>query len=53
MAVAVALLKLTLPKSVSGSGWQEPEPSHDDGASAIHSALETSGLLIWRFLVVD
>ena len=36
-----------MPKSVSGSGVQLlTEPSHCDGASAIHSALETSGLLI-------
>ena len=43
-AVAVALVKSTVPKSDSGSGVQLPEPSHSDGASAIHSALEVSGL---------
>ena len=43
-AVAVALVKSTVPKSDSGSGVQLPEPSHCDGASAIHSALEVSGL---------
>ena len=45
-AVAVAPVKLTLPKSASGSGWKLPAPSLADGASAIHSALEVSGLLI-------
>ena len=43
-AVAVAFVKSTVPKSDSGSGVQLPEPSHWDGASAIHSALEVSGL---------
>ena len=43
-AVAVAFEKSTVPKSDSGSGVQLPEPSHCDGASAIHSALEVSGL---------
>ena len=45
-AVAVALVNCTVPKSDSGSGWQLPEPSQADGASAIHSALEVSGLSI-------
>jgi hypothetical protein len=51
--VAVALLKPTVPKFASGSGWQLPELSHWDGASAIHSALETSGLLIGNVFVAD
>ena len=44
-AVAVAFVKSTVPKSDSGSGVQLPEPSHCEGASATHSALEVSGLL--------
>src|SRR5580704_254883 len=43
-AVAEAFVKSTVPKSDSGNGVQLPEPSHCDGASAIHSALEVSGL---------
>jgi hypothetical protein len=41
-AVAVALLNVTVPKSVSGS-VRYHLPSHAEGASAIHSADETSG----------
>ena len=39
-------VKSTVAKSVNGSGVQLPDPSQEEGASAIHSALETSGLLI-------
>ena len=57
LAVAEALVKSTVPKSASASGWHSPvvasPPEHCDGAYAINSALEVSGLLIWRFLVVD
>ena len=54
VVVADDEVKLTVPKSVSGSGVHcETEPSHADGASAIHSALEMSGLLIVRFLEND
>ena len=49
-----ATVKLTVPKLVSGSGVQlETVPSHADGASAIHSALEMSGLLIVSVLATD
>ncbi len=53
-AVADALVNPTLPKFASVSGWHPPAPSQCDGASAIHSAVETSGCVsvIVRFFVV-
>ena len=50
-AVASDLLKLTFPKSVSGTVRQRPDVSQTDGASAIHSAEDTSGAAIVRTLV--
>ena len=41
VVVAAASVKVAVPKSASGTGVQ-PEASHVDGASAIHSADETS-----------
>ncbi len=52
-AVAEAFVKSTAPKSDSGSGVQLPEPSHCDGASAIHSALEVSGPFACSVFVND
>ena len=47
VSVALAELNWTEPKSVSDSGEQLlVEPSHCDGASAIHSAVEVSGSAI-------
>jgi len=46
-------VKLAVPKLASANGVQEPDPSHEDGASAIHSALDVSGFCIWRVLVAD
>jgi hypothetical protein len=40
--VARAALKLTVPKSVSGSVRHALSPEHSDGASTIHSADRTS-----------
>ena len=40
----------TEPKFASGSGLQS-KPEHDDGASAIHSAEETSGAFVKTFFV--
>ena len=52
VVVAPALVNVTVPKSVRGSGVQFYTPwLHEDGASVIHSALETSGLLIWNVFV--
>src|SRR5207244_7572636 len=42
-AVAEADENVTVPNFVSGSGLHLPKPSQPDGASAIHSAEETSG----------
>jgi hypothetical protein len=42
-AVAVALENAAAPKLASANVVQPPPPSHVDGASTIHSALETSG----------
>jgi hypothetical protein len=42
VVVARAPLKLTVPKSVSGSVRQELSAEHADGASTIHSAERTS-----------
>jgi hypothetical protein len=53
LEVAEASLNRTLPKSPRGSGWQSPVWSQLDGASAIHSALETSGLFIVSDFVAD
>ena len=51
VVVALAPENCAVPKSASGSGVQSDTPwLHVDGASAIHSALETSGLLTWRVL---
>ena len=41
-AIAAALVKVTLPNRVSGTGVQRPLGEQFDGASAIHSADETS-----------
>ena len=46
-------MNVTVPKLASGSGWQLPSCVHDDGASAIHSALEVSGLLICSVLLTE
>src|SRR5690242_21506197 len=52
-AVAVASVKETEPKSASGTVWQSPsaDPWQVEGASAIHSADEVSGLSISSVLV--
>jgi hypothetical protein len=42
-ADAFALTKPTLPKFVRGTGMQTPPLAQSEGASTIHSALETSG----------
>jgi len=52
--VAVAALNLTEPKLASGNGEQLlADWPQADGASAIHSALEVSGLLMVSVLVTD
>src|ERR1700761_2672579 len=54
VVVAVALLKSTVPKFASGSGLQLlAGRRHSEGASAIHSALETSGLLMLSVLLKE
>ena len=40
--IAAALVNVTWPNRVNGTGVQRPFPAHVDGASAIHSAEETS-----------
>ena len=42
---------MTVPKFVSGSTSQRPKSSHADGASAIHSAEDTSGASMVSFRV--
>jgi hypothetical protein len=49
--VAVAFVKRTLPKSVSDTVRHAPEVVHSDGASAIHSADDVSGVAIRRTFV--
>ena len=54
VVVALAPLNCAVPKSASGSGVQlDRSPLHVEGASAIHSALEVSGSLIWKVLSND
>src|SRR5581483_7049602 len=48
---AETLVKLIVPKFVSGTTRQKPKPPHSDGASAIHSAELTSGAAIVSFFV--
>ena len=42
---------MTEPKFVSGTVRQKPVTVHSDGASAIHSADDRSGVAIWRCLL--
>src|SRR5437763_12175850 len=54
VVVAFEFVNWTVPKSASDSGVQlESPPLHVDGASAIHSALAVSGLLICSVLEND
>ena len=48
-AVALALTNVTVPKFVRGSGVQTPLRVQEEGASAIHSADETSGAFMLSF----
>ena len=52
-ADALAPVNVTLPKSASDRTWQSwlDDETHRDGASAIHSAEETVGLLICSCLL--
>src|SRR5439155_1221834 len=51
VVVALALANVTVPKFESGSTRQRPNESHADGASATHSADETSRAAIVSFFV--
>jgi hypothetical protein len=50
-AVALALTNVTVPKFARGSGTQKPLRVQAEGASAIHSADETSGDFMVSFFV--
>jgi hypothetical protein len=51
VTVANACVKETVPKFASGNGVQSPLESQDEGASAIHSADDKSGVAMRNFLM--
>src|SRR4051794_1909955 len=46
LPIAAAFVKVTLPKRVNGNGVQRPAAEQVEGASAIHSAEETSSVCV-------